>query len=102
MLDNVLYSDKDNNEDNKNKGNINKKFNAIMEDIKNDTRTYDNNINLYIFLKKITKFKKTKCKRGYGFDKAFNVFKEIDDKHIILNTYKPWLADINVRKYNVR
>ena len=49
MLDNDLYSDKDNNEDNKNKGNINKKFNAIMEDIKNDTRTYDNNINLYIF-----------------------------------------------------
>ena len=49
MLDNDLYSDKDNNEDNKNKGNINKKFNAIMEDIKNDTRNYDNNINLYIF-----------------------------------------------------
>lgn len=73
-----------------------------MEDTKNDTSTYDNNINLYIFIKKITKLKKTKCKRGYGFDKAFNIFKEIGNKHSILNTYKPWLADINVRKYNVR
>ena len=38
------------------------KFNAIMEDIKNDTSTYDNNINLYIFIKKLLNLRKLSVK----------------------------------------
>ena len=77
--------------------NITKEFDAILRDIKNNGRTVKSisvesqgkDINLKPLIIKLLNAEKTVLIKEYGFDEAFNIFDEIDNKHNKLSEYNP-------------
>ena len=66
-----------------------KKFDAMLNDIKNDgkttksliIRTGDNINSLQPLIIKLLNARKTVLEKDYGFDKVFNIFDEIDNSY---------------------
>ena len=75
---------------------ITKAFGILSQDIKNNGKTtksisvkgLSNTINLYPLIIKLQSAEKTELQKHYGFEKAFNIFDEIDNKCNKLNEYK--------------
>ena len=92
VIDNKREDGDDRDEEMSDKSNVAKTFCAILEDIKNNTKTtmpvsvksHGSNINLYLLIRKLQNAEKVVLRKDYGFDEAFNIFDEINDKRIIL------------------
>ena len=76
-------------EEDKREEEVVKKFDAMLNDIKNDgkttksliIRTGDNINSLQPLIIKLLNARKTVLEKDYGFDKVFNIFDEIDNSY---------------------
>ena len=81
--------------------NVIKKFDAILKDIKKNGETTESvsvkdrgdNINLQPLITKLLNAEKPELKKEYGFDEAFNIFDETDNKPNKLSEYNPRTPD---------